>query len=415
MNTIICTKKDPFKCLERSHPEIYKICSYIEIYLGTDLRITCFYARLIAEQLVRVIFHLQKIALEADSLREILKTSAAKKAIAPEAIAKIERIARVGNKAAHQLPTPSTQSTLNCLRDLLDVVWWFVYKFYKVKINQTLSSQVFKINCKKDLNTILNPNKIMELIDEFVNLRPRQSTKVIYQGTINNFCNLIYPSVSTESAIQSLLNSEESKIKELLIDYRQLLLETTSLSNSTISLRISVMNSFVYHAFSRGHCSRRVSISTIPRDKSTSIKIDRQEWMKAIDNIDLSTPKGARDYAILQLLINEKLAKQDITKIELTSFTESQLSIATVGSLSSKIVSLSTVTRKSIESWIKLRPQIDNKYLFLGLSNNSGSNNNNLSERSIHRILKNIGEAANLNYCLNTRNISASLKYTMSN
>jgi site-specific recombinase XerD len=112
----------------------------------------------------------------------------------------------------------------------------------------------------------------------------------------------------------------------------------------------------------------------------------------------------------MQLLINEKLARMDIVKIKLRDFTGSQLSIAVEGSSRSKIIALSTLTRKSIQSWVKLRPQIDNQYLFVRLSQNKRNINTNLSERGVYQIIKNIGEAANLNCRLNVRSIFASLK-----
>jgi Domain of unknown function (DUF4145) len=141
---IICTKKDPFRCLEVISPEIYKISLSIEGYLTTDRRIACFYARLIAEQLIKMVFTAREIFLETDSLREMLKTPMAKEIINPVIIAKIESIARIGNKAAHVLAQPATQATLTCLRDLLDVSDWFARKFYDSKIAPIPSSQVFK-------------------------------------------------------------------------------------------------------------------------------------------------------------------------------------------------------------------------------------------------------------------------------
>lgn len=411
MTTIICTKKDPFGLLKSLNPEIYKITKYLSVYIERDRRITCFYARFLAEQIVITVFNLKKVEMQEDCLRGTLKTNAARQIIKPEIITKIERIARIGNKAAHQLEKPTALSTLNCLRDLLDVVRWFASSFYNIKIDNTMSSQVFKFDDKKDSHSsAIELSKIGGIVDEFINLRSKKNSRIIYQKSIHNFCNVIYPGLSTETAIKHLLNADESSALKLLYDYRQLLLEDASISNTTICQKVSVINSFLHHAYSRGYCKYQVSISLVPRPQSTTPSIDKLDWMASIDKLDRSKPKGARDYCILQLLTQEKIDRQDISKIELKNFNGSQLSIPVEGSPRNKIVTLSPATKQSVESWLKLRPQIGNAYLFTRLSNNLQNLNTPLSERGIYQVVQAIGEAANLDYRLNIRSISASMK-----
>jgi integrase/recombinase XerC len=400
---IICTKKDPFQCLN-SYPSIYKVCLSIETYLQTDLRVVCLYARLVTEQILKEVANRSNIFLQMDIIGEIIKLGEIKKAIPPTIIDKIKNIARVGNSAVHNVREPNTLGTLNSLRDLVDVVYWFVSKLDRSKVERTPASQVFAIDSKVKLCS----NKVSKVIDEFVNLRTKKNTRNIYQNAIDNFAAVVYPHKSTTTAIKLLLKVPGSVAIENLATYRQELIENTNLSDSSINQRLSVMNSFIHHCFVRGYCQYSVRVAVISI-KTPASRIDPECWMLAIDTLDRSTVKGCRDYAILQLMVKEKIFRQDIARIKLEHLQGQKLSIELEDSIRPKEVTLSVDTMVAIRSWLKLRPKLDNEYLFVPLCHSLKYAQKNLSERGIYNLIKNIGESANLDFTLNARSIFKSL------
>lgn len=101
-----------------------------ESHAVTDPRSSVFYARRVIEQVVVRIFDLERLATPYKSdLAARLGDAGFQSAVGPEFITKATVIRRLGNGAVHDNRTVTSQTALNVLRELHDVLKWAVYTY----------------------------------------------------------------------------------------------------------------------------------------------------------------------------------------------------------------------------------------------------------------------------------------------
>ena len=129
----------------------------------------------------------------------------------------------------------------------------------------------------------------------------------------------------------------------------------TAVAPSTINVRLSALKSFVDYARQVEQCSFNLADVTCLKVDSysdtTGIAVAGFREMLQIP--DRSTIKGIRDYAILRLLWDNALRRNEICSLDVSDFDKSgQLSILGKGKIQKTLIDLSPATTIAISQWL---------------------------------------------------------------
>jgi integrase/recombinase XerC len=142
-----------------------------------------------------------------------------------------------------------------------------------------------------------------------------------------------------------------------VLQYRQQLIEA-KLAPSTINVRLSALKSFVDYARQVEQCSFNLADVSCLKVESygdtTGIAVAGFKEMLQIP--DRSTIKGIRDYAILRLLWDNALRRNEICSLDVGDFSESgRLSILGKGKIQKSQIDLSSATTIALSQWLAAR------------------------------------------------------------
>jgi integrase/recombinase XerC len=183
----------------------------------------------------------------------------------------------------------------------------------------------------------------------------------------------------------------------MVLHYRQLLIEA-KLAPSTINVRLSALKSFVDYARTVEQCSFNLADVTCLKVETygdtTGIAVAGFREMLQIP--DRSTIKGIRDYAILRLLWDNALRRNEICSLNVDDFSESgRLSILGKGKIQKSQIDLSPATTVAIAQWLSARSDYQlNDPLFTSLDRRSKGHR--LDGSTIYRLVREFSEAAGI-------------------
>ncbi|GAB3077651.1 DEAD/DEAH box helicase family protein [Pedococcus soli] len=119
-----------FEFVRDEWADTYADCSRAEGYGRTDPRSAAFYARRVVEQLVTLIYDVERLSLPyRNDLAARIGEPAFRRVTGSEVAAKLDAIRRVGNAAVHENRNISAATALNVLRQLHDVVLWTAFRY----------------------------------------------------------------------------------------------------------------------------------------------------------------------------------------------------------------------------------------------------------------------------------------------
>jgi integrase/recombinase XerC len=163
------------------------------------------------------------------------------------------------------------------------------------------------------------PNQSQETIwEEFLRLQQKPRTRQEYGKSIDYFCRSMAPDQSPTIFLQEFLDSTKQQAIHLVLEWRQRLLNEGKAS-ATINLRISALKSLVEYAGKQDACS--FSLSEIKSLKSQRYKdipgVSVDDYRSILDLVDRSTDLGIRDYAILLLLWDLALRREEVVSLDI--------------------------------------------------------------------------------------------------
>ena len=195
------------------------------------------------------------------------------------------------------------------------------------------------------------------LLTDFLRLKISANTRRNYGKAIADFCRRTYDSEVSERLLSQFLSLNQPEAVYQVLQYRQLLIEA-KLAPSTINVRLSALKSFVDYARQVEQCSFNLTDVTCLKVESysdtTGIAVAGFREMLQIP--DRSTIKGIRDYAILRLLWDNALRRNEICSLNVDDFSESgRLAILGKGKIQKSQIDLSPVTTIAISEWLTAR------------------------------------------------------------
>jgi integrase/recombinase XerC len=154
--------------------------------------------------------------------------------------------------------------------------------------------------------------------EEFLRLQLKPRTRQEYGKSIDYFCRSMAPEKSPAIFLQEFLASTKQQAILLVLAWRQHLLNEGKAS-ATINLRISALKSLVEYAGKQDACS--FSLSEIKSLKSQRYKdipgVSVDDYRSILDLVDRSTDLGIRDYAILLLLWDLALRREEVVSLDI--------------------------------------------------------------------------------------------------
>jgi integrase/recombinase XerC len=236
-----------------------------------------------------------------------------------------------------------------------------------------------------------------DLLADFFRLKISANTRRNYSKAIADFCRRTYDREVSERLMTQFLSLQQPEAVYQVLQYRQLLIEA-KLAPSTINVRLSALKSFVDYARQVEQCSFNLADVTCLKVESygdtTGIAVAGFKEMLQIP--DRSTIKGIRDYAILRLLWDNALRRNEICSLDVGDFSESgRLSILGKGKIQKSQIDLSPATTIAIAQWLATR---DDRQLSdpLFTSLDRRSKGHRLDGSTIYRLVRKFSEAARI-------------------
>ena len=193
-----------------------------------------------------------------------------------------------------------------------------------------------------------------DLLADFLRLKISANTQRNYGKAIADFCRRTYDSQVSDQLLSQFLFLQQPEAVYQVLHYRQLLIEA-KLAPSTINVRLSALKSFVDYARQVEQCNFNLADVCCLKVESyrdtTGIAVAGFKEMLQIP--DRSTIKGMRDYAILRLLWDNALRRNEICSLDVGDFDKSgRLSILGKGKIQKSQIDLSPATTIAILQWL---------------------------------------------------------------
>jgi site-specific recombinase XerC len=209
------------------------------------------------------------------------------------------------------------------------------------------------------------PNHSQETLwEEFLRLQQKPRTRQEYGKSIDYFCRSMAPAQSPTIFLQEFLDSTKQQAIHLVLAWRQRLLNEGKAS-ATINLRISALKSLVEYAGKQGACS--FSLSEIKSLKSQRYKdtpgVSVDDYRSILDLVDRSTDLGIRDYAILLLLWDLALRREEVVSLDIWDYLPGRLMVKSQGQFdrqpiapgASEAIDLSPQLEDALDHWVAIR------------------------------------------------------------
>ena len=236
-----------------------------------------------------------------------------------------------------------------------------------------------------------------DLLADFLRLKISANTRRNYRKAIADFCRRNYDSEVSNDLLTQFLSLHQPEAVYQVLQYRQLLIEA-KLAPSTINIRLSALKSFVDYARQAEQCTFNLADVSCLKVESygdtTGIAVAGFREMLQIP--DRSTVKGIRDYAILRLLWDNALRRNEICSLDVDDFDKSgRLSILGKGKLQKSQIDLSPATTIAISQWLTATDNYQaSDPLFTSLDRRSKGHR--LDGSTIYRLVREFSAAAGI-------------------
>lgn len=242
---------------------------------------------------------------------------------------------------------------------------------------------------------------------------------------LSQFCNYLVESGRADKTVDGYLcdielfsrwffqtNGEELAPQNLtptdIREYRQYLLSVKKAKPATINRHLSAVRAFANWGKANGMISHSPAenIKSIAQQAQAPKWLDRKEQAALIREAEkrISAAKtepakrqAIRDHAILIVLLNTGLRVSELVALELTDVSimerKGEIRVRAVKGkgMKERNVPLNDTARKALKAWLSVRPDCNNKILFL-------TQRGPTSTRAVQSILENIGANAKVDH-----------------
>jgi integrase/recombinase XerC len=266
-----------------------------------------------------------------------------------------------------------------------------------VNTESKVSSAVENRQLNEESLPVVAIRSVPDLLADFLRLKISTNTRRNYSKAIADFFRRTQDREVSERLLGEFLSLQQSEAVYQVLHYRQLLIDA-KLAPSTINVRLSALKSFVDYAHQVEQCNYNLADVTCLKVESygdtTGIAVAGFKEMLQIP--DRSTIKGIRDYAILRLLWDNALRRNEICSLDVSDFDRSgRLAILGKGKIQKSEIDLSPATTIAISQWLAARSNYQvGDPLFTSLDRRSKGHR--LDGSTIYRLVREFSQAAGI-------------------
>ena len=282
---------------------------------------------------------------------------------------------RISNRLGWALLTPSPQLEILGLG--------FNYSRYGAEISiiaDTKMSQTITIQSKLQrcldarIGQSFRLKSVPDVLSQLLADKRSPNTRLAYEKDVTLFFQWAANTKPTKELVLEFLHLEQGEAIALVLDYKAHLLNK-GLSEATINRRIAAIKSLIQMGRKLGHCA--YSLEDVKGEKTKAYRdtsgIPPETFRKVLGLCGESV-QGKRDYAILRLLWDNALRRNEIVQSDISDFdpTGQTLTILGKGKGSQKeSIDLAPVTVQAIARWLEVHPNLKpNQPLFTALTPN---------------------------------------------
>jgi integrase/recombinase XerC len=234
--------------------------------------------------------------------------------------------------------------------------------------------------------TLVAQTSIKDVWNDFLTLQLSPNTKRTYASALNDFFIKLTGIPTNPQQIQEFLRLSQFEAVGVVLKYQGLLLDL-GLAPSTINTRLSAVKSLTNHARKLGQCNyslEDVILLHVENYRDTSgVGVD--DYRSILNEVDRSSLKGKRDYAILRLLWDNAIRRGELVSTNIEDFRDGKLWILRKGKLQKQPIDLAARTAAAIQEWLTVREGQANEPIFIALDGRS--HGKRLSGRSVARVV----------------------------
>ena len=222
--------------------------------------------------------------------------------------------------------------------------------------------------------------------NDFLTLQLSPNTKRTYASALNDFFIKLTGVPTNPQQIQEFLRLSQFEAVGVVLKYQGLLLDL-GLAPSTINTRLSAVKSLTNHARKLGQCNyslEDVILLHVENYRDTSgVGVD--DYRSILNEVDRSSLKGNRDYAILRLLWDNAIRRGELVSTNIEDFRDDRLWILRKGQIQKQPIDLAARTVAAVQEWLTVREGQANEPIFIALDGRS--HGKRLSGRSVARVV----------------------------
>lgn len=193
------------------------------------------------------------------------------------------------------------------------------------------------------------------VLTQFLIDKRNLSTRKAYEKDLNDFFRQSTGNVATKDAVLEFLHLERSSAVSVVLNYKASLF-SKGLSESTVNRRLASIKALCSMGRKLGICQftlEDIKGERVRQYRDTS-GITPEQFSSMLNLCDLSKLSGLRDYALLKLLWDNALRRNEVSLLNYGDFdpTENQLTILGKGrGTQREIIGLSHPTTKAFLAW----------------------------------------------------------------
>lgn len=199
------------------------------------------------------------------------------------------------------------------------------------------------------------------LVEELLRDKRSAATRRTYQKGLHLFFQYLAQQEATPDLVAEFLQLERFTAIGLVLDYKAHLIATGK-AEATVNNRLSAIRSLVKYAQRIGKCGW--SLEEVEGEKVTTYRdttgITPAAFKKLFEACDRTTLKGKRDYALLRLLWDNVLRRDEICKLTIGDWQPDDRKLAILGKgkgTQKQSISLSKLCAQAIADWLEARSQ----------------------------------------------------------
>ncbi len=202
-----------------------------------------------------------------------------------------------------------------------------------------------------------------DLLGDLLASKRSVRTRHAYSKDLSDFFQTMAGSESTPEMVGYFLRLEQVEAVALVSQYKGKLIER-GLKEATINRRLSAIKALVRYARQLGKC--HFTLEEVKNEKVKKYRdttgITQSNYHKLLREIDLSTLKGVRDYALLRLLWDNALRRGEVESANIGDFDANVKTLRILGKgrgSEKEIISLANSTVNALCNWLSQRNEWD--------------------------------------------------------